>query len=121
MTDSACSEALAVKVRELLGGVLRQADFPGSDELLRQVRSVSVVGGPVTMLALRVSEATPASAFADGPVPLSATVSDAAGAAIGELLLWVESGYLSTLEFAWWTDDPPDQLPGLDHVRVDRK
>jgi hypothetical protein len=121
MTYSANSRSLTEQVRELLRHVLGEADFPGCAQLLQQVSSVNVLGGPVTMLDLRVTEPTPTSAFTDGPVPLSAMVLDAAGVTLGELLIWVNDGYLSSLEFAWWSDDPPDQLPTLDRVRVARK
>jgi len=105
-------------VRELLHAVLRQADFPGSDELLRQVSNVEVVGGPLTMLDLRVKAGTAASEFVGGPVPLSIVVGSASASMTGELLIWVDSGFLSALEFAWWTDDPPDALPSPDQVQV---
>lgn len=121
MTDSANGEPLTEQVRELLRQVLGKADFPGSDELFQQASSVNVVGGQVTMLDLRVTAPRPASAFTDGPVPLSLMVMDSADAALGELLIWVNDGYLSSLEFAWWSDDPPEQLPELDRVRVARK
>lgn len=121
MTVPDGTETLTPLVRELLDWIVRQLDFPGSDEILQQVRKVSVVGGPITMLDLRVSEPTAASAFRDGPAPMSATVTDAAGDAIGELLLWLKDGYLSGLEFAWWTDKAPDRLPVPEHVRVTRR
>ena len=121
MTGTTSGDLLTEQARSLLESVLRQADFPGSDELLQQASSVDVVGGPITMLDLRASHASSASAFADGPVPVSVVVSDAAGTLVGELLVWVGHGYLTGLEFAWWTDDPPDQLPTPDHVRVTRK
>jgi hypothetical protein len=121
MSDSANGSLLTEQVRELLHHVLSEADFPGSDELLQQASGVNVVGGPVTMLDLRVTGPTSASAFTDGPIPLSVMVLDSADVTFGELLIWVNGGYLSSLEFAWWSDDPPDQLPSLDHVRVARK
>ena len=121
MTEALDGESLTKQVRGLLGGVLRQADFPGQDELLRQVQSVDVVGGPVTMLDLRVGERTLASPCPDGPAPLSAMVIDPAGTSNGELLLWVEDGFLSALEYAWWTSDPPEHLPSVDHVQVTQK
>ena len=121
MTDSANGAPLTDRSRELLRHVLCQADFPGSGELLQQVSSLSVAGGPVTMLEFRVTGPVSASAFTDGPIPLSAMVLDAAGVASGELLIWVDDGYLSSLEFAWWSDDPPGQLPAPDRVRVARK
>jgi hypothetical protein len=121
MTGVPSGDTVTKQVRDLLEKVLRQADFPGSGELLQQASSVSVIGGPITMLDLRPSDASAASAFADGPVPLSMLVSDSAGNLIGELLIWVEQGYLSGLEFAWWTDDAPDEVPTADHVRVAQK
>jgi hypothetical protein len=111
-------DSLTQQVRTLLFGILHQATFPGSDELRCQVASVKVVDGPMTMLDLQVQEMISTSAVKNGPIPLSAIVSDASGMAIGELLIWVKDGWLSTLEFAWWEDNPPNQLPSLDQVRV---
>jgi hypothetical protein len=121
MTDAADRDLLTRQVRELLNDVLSRADFPGSEELLRQVSSVVIVGGPVTMLDLRVGDQTEASAFIDGPIPLCVIGADVAGTTTGELLPWVNNGYLSCLEYAWWTDDPPAQLPSPDQIRVTRK
>jgi hypothetical protein len=120
MTDPASRDLLTHQARRLLSNVLSQVDFSGSDELRQQVSSVIVVGGPVTMLDLRLMAPTHGSAFRHGPAPLSAIVSDADGTSVGELLVWVENGYLQALEFAWWSDDPPERLPDPEHVRVAR-
>jgi len=72
------------------------------------------------MLELRVGEATAASVLTEGPIPMSAVVSDETGSAIGELFVWV-GGYISALEFSWWTDEPPEHLPTSDRVRIARK
>ena len=121
MNDATNRDQLSDRVRGLLGAVLQQADFPGSEALAEQASSVSVAGGPITMLELRSSHTTPASAFEEGPIPLSMMVSNPAGDLIGELLVWVERGYLSGLEFAWWTEDAPSELPDSDRVMVRRK
>lgn len=121
MNDAASRDLLTQQAQRLLNAVLSQVDFPGNDALLQQVSSVNVVGGPVTMLDLQLTRPTQASAFTDGPAPLSAIVSNTEGEAVGELLVWVESGYLHGLEFAWWSDDPPSRLPSPEHVRVARK
>jgi hypothetical protein len=121
MSDRGRRDQLTDHVRGLLGDVLQQAYFNGSEALVEQASSVSVAGGPITMLELRTSDTAPASAFADGPIPLSMVVSNSAGDLIGELLVWVEHGYLADLEYAWWTDDVPDELPDSDCVRVTRK
>ena len=37
---------------------------------------------------------------------------------MGELLVWATDGYLSAIEFAWVTDEMPDELPTRDDIRV---
>lgn len=121
MTENSNRDWLTDRVRRLLGDVLRQTDFPGCEDLLHQASDVTVVGGPITMLELRSKPSAQPSAFTDGPIPVSIVVLDAADELIGELIVWVERGFLACLEFAWWTDDAPDELPASDRVRVDRK
>jgi len=104
------------EVRTLLASVLRDAAFAGRDDLLSQVAAVRVTGGPVTMLELSVDGVPPSHSLPDGPAPLSAVVNN--GQPIGELLVWVKDGYLSGLEFAWWGDEPPQQLPTPSQVHV---
>jgi hypothetical protein len=115
------SALLTRQVRELLGHILGQLDFPGVDKLLQQVSRAYIVSGPVTMLEIGVVQPAPASAFLDGPVPMSAAVVGASGNSMGELLIWLKNGYLDAFEFAWWTDEPPDRLPSVEHVRVLRR
>lgn len=105
-------------VRALLDAVLQRASFPGRDELIRQLADVQVVGGPITMLQLRVSGEAPRARLPDGPVPGSFVVGDPNGVSIGELLIWVRDGYLDSLEYAWWTDQPPRALPAAAQIRV---
>ena len=114
-------EQLTEQVRGLLGDVLQQADFPGSEELAQQASTIRVTSGLISMLELWSDHTLRASAFPDGPIPMSMLVSNSAGDSVGEILVWVERGFLSGLEFAWWTDDAPDDLPSSDHVRVNRK
>jgi hypothetical protein len=73
------------------------------------------------MLELMSVPTLRASAFPDGPIPLSMLVLNDAGDSVGELLIWVQHGFLSGLEFAWWTDCAPVDLPSSDHVLVNRK
>lgn len=108
-------------VRELLVFVLGQANFPGSNALRVQASEVEIVGGPVTMMDLRVPDHSPVSLLVDGVVPLSTQVVDDHERPLDELLVWVTGGRLSCLEYAWWTDDPPCRLPRRDQVRSVRK
>ena len=121
MSETANREELNDQVRRLLQDLLQQADLPSIEELAQQASTIIVTGGPITMLELRSVGPSRIFAFADGPLPLSMVVSNSSGDLIGELLVWVEHGFISGLEFAWWTDIAPDVLPTSDRVRVSRK
>ncbi len=46
------------------------------------------------------------------PVPSSPTVVAEHGQPIGELLLWLDAqGFINCLEYAWFTDEMPTDLP----------
>ena len=95
-----------------------EAPFPGQPELLAQVPFLQIGGGPITFLRLLVDRSVaPRSDFGDGPAPGFAGVFGEDGAPIGTLLVWVKGGYLSALEYAWVTDEPPVQLPKAEQVR----
>ncbi|MBO0883249.1 MAG: hypothetical protein J2P17_23515, partial [Mycobacterium sp.] len=120
MSDTTNSACLTDQVRCLLVDVLQRVAFPGREELVEQASNISVANGPITMLDLRTAATAPASGVPDGPIPISMVVSNPAGDAVGELLIWVAHGYLAALEFAWWIDDAPDELPDSDRVSVTR-
>jgi hypothetical protein len=50
--------------------------------------------------------------------PADARVTGGDGNYEGELLLWLEGGRLSALEYAWVTDDPPVALPSPDRIQM---
>jgi hypothetical protein len=114
-----------VKPRELttseaaiLEKVLMSGDFVGAPELQRQIQRARVSGGLPTLLDLKVDHAAARSPAANGPVPVRAVVRRQANV-IGEILVWVEDGFLAGLEFAWVSDEEPVQFPLPSDVRVD--
>lgn len=99
-------------VRSLVKTVLEQApDFDGKAELLGQVHTIEVVGGPLTMLELSVDRSLPAGRPLNGPVPGSCWSWDSDGSPIGEVLVWADDGFVHTLEYGWVTDERPSELP----------
>jgi hypothetical protein len=68
------------------------------------------VSGPITMLRLDITPGAPKLPVDDGPMT-GFYVLDARGQLSGELLLWIEDGEPSTLEYAWYTVEPPAALP----------
>lgn len=89
-----------------------------AEALQAQSGVVSVVGGLPTMLELSVPMGTRKATVPDGPLPVRAIVTDEAGGPIGEVLVWSTGGYLSALEYAWYTDDPPGGIPCPSRLRV---
>jgi len=59
------------------------------------------------------------SPLADGPTPARAIIVDESGELLGELIVWVRSGRLSALEYAWVTDEMPDRLPSVDEITIE--
>jgi hypothetical protein len=102
----------------LVRGVIEHAPNDLQALLLAQTESLEYVGGPVTMMDLRVTgECAPANGV-KGPVPGGPVVVDADGEPIGLLLLWLDgAGYIDCLEYGWFTDEMPTELPGPSQLR----
>lgn len=86
----------------------------GSAEYLAQIPYSRVVGtwgvgSPSIDLEVRRGPAR-AGGAPDGIVA-DGTVTDPSGSPIGEVILWAEAGRLSGIEYAWYTDERPAQLP----------
>ena len=108
------------QVRELVRTVLEQApEFDGRTELFGQVPMISVAGGSVSMVELVVERGCPPAPVGDGPVPGACWAWAQDGSPIGSVLVWVDGGYLSSLELGWVTDDPPAELPRPPRLTTD--
>lgn len=111
--------ALTPAERAVLLRVLEGQQFPCSDELVAQVEGTTVAGGLPMLLDLRTEPSTPAAGCADGPVPVRAFVDGPDGALKGEVMVWVKDGRLSGLEYAWYTDEPPNEFPDPALLRLE--
>jgi hypothetical protein len=106
--------------REVLGFML-SADFEGAAQLRAQVPHTQVVavwteGLPSVDLSVPATVAK--APVADGEIPAGSEVRDAAGEYLGEVLIWVGGGYLSAVEYAWVTDEPPTRLPDTTTMKL---
>lgn len=102
----------------LLWVLCELGESEAAEALEVQSRVVSVVGGLPTMLELAVPMDVRTVPLPDGPLPVRAIATDEVGGPIGEVLVWVSGGYLSTMEYAWYTDDPPSDFPCPSVLRV---
>jgi hypothetical protein len=105
--------------RALVELILGKGSFEGARELAAQAEDARVIGGLPTLLDLEVPESSPAAPINDGPVPVRAFVEGMDMQVEGEILIWVKYGRLSGLEFAWYTDFIPDELPRPNYVRIE--
>jgi len=110
--------ALTPDERGVLIKLIRSGHVACADALLLQLETALVGGGIPTFLELEISQDTPASTYPDGPLPLRAFVEER-GAVTGEIIIWIKDGYLSALESAWFTDEPPTSAPRPEQVRVE--
>ena len=85
--------------------------------LYLQSMVASIAGGPPTMLELAVPLSCEPAPVPDGPLPVRAVAVDSQGQTLGEVLVWVSNGYLSTIEYAWYTDETPIELPPTSQLR----
>ncbi|MFI9805446.1 hypothetical protein ACIHEJ_13935 [Streptomyces sp. NPDC052301] len=106
--------------------MLLGVDLPGVQQLRDQIAEVRVTGhwgARSPSVDLDVPSWAAAAVVAGGVLPVVGAVRDASGEPVGELLVWVNGGRLSALEFAWYGDTPPTELPdpALVTVAVERR
>ena len=87
--------------------------------LFHQACVATVEGGKPTMLDITVPATIGRSDAVDGPLPVRAVCYDESVGLVGELLIWVSGGFLSGIEFAWYTDEPPVRLPKPSQLRCE--
>lgn len=105
---------LSRREHALISTVLAQLPTGTARPLTDQLDRVTVRSADVaTVLDLDVPDQLPPASIVDGPLPVRAIVPDA-----GEVLIWITSGRLSGLEFAWVTDEPPTQWPSPDELTI---
>jgi len=108
--------------RAALSAILEYADFQGRDTLVAQAAIARVDGycgcGCATV-SLQVDHSTPAAANTRSPIPNEADVVDNDGDLIGGIIIFLEEGYLTSLEI-YWFEEPISPIPPLDRLRLTR-
>jgi hypothetical protein len=93
------------------------AALPGFAGLLDGLAGAFVRRSTDWILDIRSRGEVPEVDVPDGPVPVRAFVPNGAEYR-GEILVWVQGGRLSGLEYAWVTDDVPTRWPRPDEIEV---
>ncbi|MGW2028650.1 hypothetical protein [Streptomyces sp. NPDC001811] len=120
MTDRTAARPLSPLEQRILVKLL-SAEFPGAQELRSQLPQTRVTrpwASESPSVDLDVLLGVPEAAIEDGIIPATGTVTDDSGELFGELLVWVGAGRLSALEFSWYGDTAPTELPDPGLVTV---
>ncbi|WP_225828130.1 hypothetical protein [Streptomyces naphthomycinicus] len=120
MTEHSAIRPLSPLEQRVLAKLLA-AEFPGARELRNQLGETRVTrrwGAESPSVDLAVPPGVPPALIEDGIIPATGTVTDDSGGLFGELLVWVSDGRLSALEFSWYGDTAPTELPDPDLVAV---
>jgi hypothetical protein len=97
--------------------ILWLEDFPGVEELRAQIGHVRATLGRTSEMDLEVTNAVPA-AVSDGVLSVAALAVDADEESVGFITVWVTGGYLSGLEYSWFTERMPTEYPSPDRLRL---
>lgn len=117
-SEHRANRRLSVRERRALSWVLSALGGQEAEVLRKQAEGALVIGGTPTMLDLVVPEGAQACPLLDGPLPVRAIAVGADDEPIGEILVWITGGRLSALEYAWYTDNAPAELPGPGQFRL---
>ena len=112
--DVALPRPLREEERAVLD-LLLEADFPGAEALRAQARTVIVTRGctcPCPSIAFEVEAgAPPGISTSSGLAPVEGRVRDGQGDSPGEIIVFLERGFLSYLEYVYYGDAPPTWPP----------
>lgn len=119
MSNAGSSERLMkLSTHAVLLWVLRGLSDQGVAQVLYEQSLVAAVaGGPLTMLELAVPMSCKPVDIPDGPLDVRTVAIDERDEPVGEVLVWVLNGYLSTIEYAWHTDLAPTEFPPPSRLR----
>ena len=110
--------SLSLREHAALLWVLGSLDDRAEAELLYKQASLATVrGGPETMLELALLGSPRRANLPDGPLPIRAVAYGREDSPEGEVLVWVRGGLLSAIEYAWYGDVQPTEIPAPYHLR----
>lgn len=99
---------------------LLSVDADWTDPFRRQIKHTEVTRSwrqNSLSVDLRVTNAPVRAEIPPGPALIDAEITDH-GAQIGEIILRTTHGYLSAIEYAWYTDEAPSELPHPCQIRL---
>ncbi|WP_156426698.1 hypothetical protein [Mycobacterium sp. IS-3022] len=97
--------------------IIESSGFPGGRTLIEELGEAVVSHETRWILDIKTPHATSGVELPDGPFPARAFV-PSEPAYQGEVIVWIENGHISGLEYAWVSDDPPTEWPRPDGMQI---
>jgi hypothetical protein len=97
--------------------ILSQADTRRSGPLIADLDGALVADETTWILDVKVSNKSEGADLPNGPFPAQAFVPNRAEYQ-GEVIIWLTSGHVSGLEYAWVSDNPPTRWPRADEMEL---
>ncbi len=98
--------------RAVLTMILEAFEHPERQTLIAQVPFLRATASSIATWTNLVADAAAVPAIdVDSPISVNADVMDAAGEPIGGIVLFVENGLISAIDFFWYGDDRPAIFP----------
>ncbi len=117
MTDNSEWRAISPEEVAMVTTIIATSGIPEGQVLLEDLDGAIVLQRTQWIFDLSTPNTASMSTLPNGPFPVYAFVPNRV-AYQGEILIWIESGHLSGLEYAWVTDDPPTRWPRPDEMEI---
>lgn len=110
---------LSSEETETITAIVSSSGLPDADRLLGDLNGA--LASPSSSTRWIINIKTPSNVggidVSNGPLPVRAFVPNEAEYR-GEIIIWVESGHISGLEYVWITDDAPRRWPRPDEMEI---
>jgi hypothetical protein len=107
------------KIQKVSRKILQASDVYFKQQVMLQIDNIESVVPINCFISVGFPEQYRMSVDETGPVPVH-TLVISSNRAVGSVIIWLENGNLTDVEYAWYTDSPPIRFPEPEDVVIDR-
>jgi hypothetical protein len=117
MTDDRNWRSISPEESAVVTAIIEASRLPGAQSMIDELMGALVAPETDWIIDIKSPGVAAGADLPDGPFPARAFVPSSKDYR-GEVIIWVKSGHLSGLEYAWITDTPPNRWPRPDEMEV---